>query len=146
VFPLRLRVLEAAVTLTAVQLLVRIVPFSLLSRLLERVAARCLRKCLRRGRSSDRPATAPDPRVPSISRAIAAAACRLPWPSTCLTQAIAGRLMLAWRGVPAALVIGVRKDAGVFAAHAWLLCADGIVCGGTEAPEYHPIAAFTTRG
>ena len=41
-------------------------------------------------------------------------------PMTCLPRALALRKMLAQRGIPSALRIGVRKEAATIAAHAWV--------------------------
>ncbi len=42
------------------------------------------------------------------------------WPMACLPQALALRWLLAREGVPAAVMIGVRKDGGALEAHAWV--------------------------
>lgn len=53
--------------------------------------------------------------------------------ASCLTQALSGQLILARRGKPSQVRIGVaRDDQGRFIAHAWLLSEDTIVLGGTE--------------
>ena len=78
----------------------------------------------------------------AVRRAIASAACRLPWHSSCLARALAGRMMLRRRGVPCHLVFGVTKKAGTVHAHAWLMANSGVVCGGSEASAYQPIALF----
>jgi hypothetical protein len=83
-----------------------------------------------------------DARAVGVRRAIVAAARRLPWHSTCLMLALAGRTLLRRRGVASTLVIGVARNDGVFAAHAWLLAEDGVVCGGREAAGYTRIGRF----
>lgn len=123
---------EAAVALTLARLALRSLPFRWLAP------------------SADWSAPAPpaagsaDPRAARVGRAIGRAADRLPWHSTCLVRALAGRMMLARRGVPSVLCLGVAKDVEAFRAHAWLLASGGVVCGGREAPGYTPIAAFPT--
>jgi hypothetical protein len=49
------------------------------------------------------------------------AACRYsPIPSTCLERSLALWWLLGRKGIATQLRIGVRKDAGKFAAHAWV--------------------------
>lgn len=51
--------------------------------------------------------------------------CRtLPWSITCLRQAVALRDSLAAEGVEAILKIGMCRNQGGFAAHAWLDCCN----------------------
>jgi hypothetical protein len=53
--------------------------------------------------------------------------------TTCLSLALAGRMMLNRYGYPAHIHIGVAKDhAGAFGAHAWLESEGTIVIGGQE--------------
>ena len=53
--------------------------------------------------------------------------------TTCLSLALAGRMMLNRGGYPARIHIGVAKDhAGSFGAHAWLESEGTIVMGGQE--------------
>lgn len=68
---------------------------------------------------------------------------RLPWQSSCLVRAIAGRMLLRRRGLPAVLELGVRTGGpSDLMAHAWLRCGDTDVIGVDNAAEYTPIAAF----
>ncbi len=63
--------------------------------------------------------------VQAVSRRIPAA--------TCLTQAIAARLLLLGSGHDTELCIGVARDAtGSFRAHAWLEREGRIIIGGDE--------------
>jgi hypothetical protein len=53
--------------------------------------------------------------------------------ATCLTQALAGQILLAQHGEPALLQIGVAKnEAGKLEAHAWVESRDRIVIGDLE--------------
>ena len=53
--------------------------------------------------------------------------------TTCLSLALAGRMMLNSYGYPAHIHIGVAKDhTGSFGAHAWLESEGTIVIGGQE--------------
>jgi hypothetical protein len=54
--------------------------------------------------------------------------------STCLSEAIAARFLLARAGFQSELRIGVKKTEGRFEAHAWLECPDNIVIG-NPSPE-----------
>ena len=69
----------------------------------------------RRGRVSP-------PAAPEVERlaALAAVACRAVYPAACLPRALALQRLLAGRGAPAALKIGVRRDGEELAAHAWV--------------------------
>ena len=60
-------------------------------------------------------------------------AARLVPRASCLTQALAGQLILARRGKSSQVRIGVARDEkGRFVAHAWLVSEDRIVLGGGE--------------
>lgn len=60
-------------------------------------------------------------------------ACRYVSGTTCLSLALAGRMMLNKYGYPAHIHIGVAKDhTGSFGAHAWLESEGTIVIGGQE--------------
>ncbi|MDT0631225.1 lasso peptide biosynthesis B2 protein [Rubrivirga sp. S365] len=50
----------------------------------------------------------------------------------CLTQAIAGRWLLARKGYPSTLRLGVRRDEDGIGAHAWLEVDGRIVLGGGD--------------
>ncbi len=74
-------------------------------------------------------------------RRLARVAARLPWRSTCLVRAVAGKLLLARRAIAGGVVrIGVRKREGNLEAHAWLLLGDMVLLGGEEAEGYRPLA------
>ena len=83
-----------------------------------------------------------DPVSLGVRGALRAAARRLPWRTTCLARAMAGRMMLAWRGTPSTLVLGVASDGKRVSAHAWLMTGDGYVCGGRDARRFRPLAAM----
>lgn len=127
------RAAEAAVAILITQVLLRLVAFRLVVRLFG-VVSRPLGP-VEIGRTPQR-------RAATVARALAAASSRLPFETTCLTRALAGRLMLGRRRIPSTVVLGVRRDEAQLQAHAWLAVADGVVCGGEEAPHYHPLAAL----
>lgn len=53
--------------------------------------------------------------------------------ATCLTQALAAQYLLARSGHRSTIRIGARRDPeGRLEAHAWLLCDDVIVLGGSD--------------
>ncbi len=72
-----------------------------------------------------------------ISRRISAHA-------TCLVQAEAARSMLARRGLPSTLYIGVStpKEGQDFNGHAWLRCHHIVVTGAKQSSHYRPICWF----
>lgn len=129
----RLRVLEAACMLGSARVLLRVLPFRVIMRLAGGV------------RADQTPAAAHystrNAIAAGVGRALRRAESRLPWKSTCLVQALAGRFMLMRRGVASTLVLGVARQNGSIQAHAWLVC-DGAVCGGAESGRFQPIASF----
>lgn len=59
--------------------------------------------------------------------------------ATCLTQALAGRVLLALHGYPSELRVGVARDpGGTVRAHAWVECEGRIVIGGPSAATFWP--------
>jgi hypothetical protein len=63
--------------------------------------------------------------------------------STCLTQALAVQVLLARRGHPALLRIGVvRGDKGRLEAHAWVESESEVVIGEYELERYTPLVAL----
>jgi len=131
----RLLVIEAMVILTAARLALLVLPFAWIARAAGTVD---------RAQAQDRPRGATtDPVSMGVRGALRAGVRRLPWHTTCLVRAMAGRMMLAWRGRPSTLVIGVAAAEGqTLSAHAWLVTADGCVCGGREAERFRPLAAI----
>lgn len=75
----------------------------------------------------------------AIARAVASAANHHLWPMRCLPRSIALRRMLAGHGVAARVRIGVRREAGVLAAHAWVEVA-GRAIGEPEPVEERFVA------
>jgi hypothetical protein len=71
------------------------------------------------------------------------AARRLPWHSTCLMRALAGRVMLRRRGCPATVYLGVARGAGGEQGfHAWVEAGAVSVSGGGEAPGHTVVSVF----
>lgn len=127
----RALVLEAALALTAARAALALVP-----------PRRLLRNATGAATAPALPPPAPWmlTRGRAVAGAIDGAARRLPWTSTCLVRALAGRFMLRRRGIACALHLGVAKAAGRLEAHAWLTVGDLILTGGAEAPGFTPLA------
>lgn len=121
--------LEAAVLLTGVRVAIVAFPFTALRRVLDRLA----RRFPRRGSL--------DPR--RLSWALEVAGRNVPGTRHCLTQAVAGQVMLARSGIPAHLRIGLaRGEQGELHGHAWLESGGVVVVGGAEASEYKQVESF----
>jgi hypothetical protein len=67
-----------------------------------------------------------------------------PHAATCLVRALAGQRMLTRRGIPSALVLGLRTTSagGELGAHGWLRVGETVVIGAHERAGHHPIAHF----
>lgn len=130
----RLRVIEAIAVLTAARLALLVLPFGWIVGAAGRIDG---------GHAHDRPRRATtDPVSLEVRGALRAGVRRLPWRTTCLARAMAGRMMLSSRGTRSTLVLGVAANGETVAAHAWLTTADGWVCGGREARRFRPLAAI----
>jgi hypothetical protein len=79
----------------------------------------------------------------SVRRALLRLTPRLPWHTTCLVRAIAGRMMLGRRRLPSILYLGAQNSSTTeIAAHAWLRCGEVDVIGTVGAERFTPITAF----
>jgi hypothetical protein len=132
------RLLEAAACVVLARVLLATCAFSRLTPLVGEIGAAL----------DGEPAPSAVRRSPAsrVGQTIASAAARLPGNSSCLAQAIAGRLMLRRRRVSSQIVLGVNMVDGSLQAHAWLVAQGGIVCGGQTADRYVPLAAFGPQG
>jgi hypothetical protein len=86
--------------------------------------------------------------VEKIGWSLRAVSARTPWESACLTQALAGMVMLQRRGIQAFLLLGVsRADSGPdsMAAHAWLKCGEAIVTGAGGHERFIVISTFAGK-
>ncbi len=82
-------------------------------------------------------------RVRRIGQLLRASADAVPWECKCLTQSVAGRLMLVRRRIPSTLYLGVRSGAdGAFEAHAWLRCGSYFVTGGDGHESFTVLTHF----
>ncbi len=134
----RRRTVEAMAWLVAAYALVRLLPFALF---------KVVAGPVEHGSTDDQITDGPtEPVALAVARAVGSGTRRLPMHSTCLMQALAARMMLRRRRVPSVLVVGVRSRDGRPGAHAWLIAGGGAVCGGQEAADFRPIAAFHGTG
>ena len=127
------RVAEAMVALAISKALIRLLPFERLRLVTGPVAPPTLDAV---------PGPARERRAAAVSAAIRRGSQRLPWYSSCLARALAGRMMLSWRRVPSTLVLGVASHDDGLRGHAWLVAGGGFVCGGKDAAAFRPIASF----
>lgn len=83
----------------------------------------------------------------SVSQAVKRASYWLPGDHNCLSQAIAGHVMLTRSGNTARIVIGMKQSEGSpnWETHAWLLGAKGIVLGGEIAGQFTPTTVYDGR-
>lgn len=123
---------EAVVSLGTARALILVVPFRRIAPWLER-----------KPRGSGRPAV-PDPVLTGrVRRAVTIAANHVPWNAVCLPQAMAAKFMLARRGCPSTLHLGVaRAGSDAFVAHAWLEAGNAIVVGEKGVDAMTPVARF----
>jgi hypothetical protein len=125
---------QAMLALTLSRAAVELVPFALIRRALRLVEGNG-----GDGESPHRGAAT------EIEAAVAAAARRLPWASSCLTRAVAAVWLLRRARLPAALTLGVGLEGGSAGAHAWVEAGGVVVTGREEQARHTPIAVFTTR-
>ncbi len=122
---------EAVVMLGVARAAVGVVPFRILARLFGK-------QHIETGAGE-----AVSPRVRRIGQLLRATAGVVPWECKCLTQSVAGRLMLARRRIPSTMYFGVRTDEdGAFEAHAWLRCGSYMVTGGDEHESFTVLTHF----
>lgn len=83
--------------------------------------------------------------IEAVTQAVARASRFVPR-ATCLTQALATRILLARRGMASVVRYGAARGAdGKFLAHAWVESAGRVVIGGVTSPNrYAPFPAFDT--
>jgi Transglutaminase-like superfamily len=125
---------EAALLMGVIWLSLGWVPFTRLRRMVVGAPAR-----------KPTPASS-DPRLPGqVVWAVTALGQRAPRRATCLVKALAAQAMLARRGYPSRLRIGVtRGGRGELEAHAWVEHEGRILVGGAvpEIARFVPVAAF----
>ncbi len=65
--------------------------------------------------------------------------------ASCMPRAFALARILASRGIPHELLVGVRRSDSGIAAHAWVRCESGVLVGGTGADQYYPLLTLPVR-
>lgn len=71
--------------------------------------------------------------VAEVRRIVRAVSRRMPWSCNCIVRALAMKKMLARRGIPSTLYMGVALDSNAqMEAHAWLRCGNIYISGKTE--------------
>lgn len=125
--------IETALLLEAIKLSMRLLQFRTLRRLLVRVT----------DAASAKPQYIDHLPVERVAWAVEATSRHTPGAKTCLTQALATQVLLARRGHPALLRIGVAKgEQKQFQAHAWVESEGKVVIGGSEPGRYTPLAGL----
>jgi hypothetical protein len=129
-----LRTMEAAVVLTIVGSVRRLVPMRVWSGVVgHRVAAVPTIEDRKR----------PTPPERSVAQAVRSAARWLPFEISCLDQAVGGSLMLRRRDVSASVVIGINRLDPTDTSHAWLVGASGaVLIGANRIDEFAPVTEF----
>jgi len=128
--PAKLLFLRAALLLPFLTLLLRWRGF--------RYTQRLLQKSLTSAKEGPSGALS-DVHVAQASRMVLAAARNFPIPSTCLERSLTLWWLLARQGITTQLQIGVRKEGGEFAAHAWVEYR-GVAIGDPESTHLHYMA------
>lgn len=124
---------KALLLIGAARLGLWVLPFPVLRRLMARLTRR-----------NAAPSRADPAELGRISWAVTAVSRCVP-EATCLTQALATKLLLCWRGQQASLRIGVaRSEAGQFIAHAWVESNGKVVIGGpaSHVQQYALLPAY----
>ncbi len=135
----RLRVVEAIVLLTVSAMTVRVLPF--------RIYASILGQPLQPDHPRDPALNTSDVALAlAVKTALAAAARRLAWTSTCLMRTLAARLMLARRGIGSIAWIGVSGPLTHDDPHAWLSVGEHDLTGGAKTAAQIPLAVFIAEG
>jgi hypothetical protein len=128
----RRMLLEAALLLGGIKLGLRLLPFHILRRFLDSLAKVPIE--LRKANQSS---------VERVVWAVEMADRYMPRARTCLTRALATRLLLVRQGHPALIRIGVVREEGEeFLAHAWVESKGEVVIGGHELERYTPLIAL----
>lgn len=128
----RCLLIRVALLLWATRLGLWLLPFQTLRRLLAKFAPGPTRVPGADGLSRE-----------SVVWAVETAARHMPLANTCLTQALVAQVLLARRGYPALLRIGVVKgENDDLQAHAWVESGGEVVIGGYELERYARLATL----
>ncbi len=128
---------KATLLLETIKLSMRLLPLQTFLRLSSRVTS----MSTRRSRCADRAS------IDRVAWAVEVASRHTFGTKTCLNQALAAQMLLARRGYPALLHIGVAKGKeGRFQAHAWVESEGKVVIGGSGVECFTPLAVLEGKG
>ncbi len=124
----------AALLLTAIKLGLTLLPYRRLRRLVDRLARSTPRRRLEPSASPER-----------IARAVTRASRSVPG-ATCLTQALAAKVLLDHRGHSTRVRVGIARAEGALpVAHAWVESDGRVVLGGSDLTRYTPLSLEKER-
>ena len=127
--------LQAVASLVVARLALRTAPFRVLIRMLG----------MHEGSDAAAGLGVGDAQAELIGWAVRAAASRLPWQSTCLTQAVAAAALLRRYRLPGKLSLGVGRGQPVgdgLLAHAWLESGELVLTGEHERELFAELTSF----
>jgi Transglutaminase-like superfamily len=128
---------KASLLLEVIKVGMRLLPFRILRRLLARAAGVPTRRRQHGDYAS----------VERVVWAVEAASRHTPGVKSCLNQALTAQVLLARRGHPALLRIGVaRGQGGRFQAHAWVESGGETVVGRVGHERFTPLAVLEGEG
>jgi hypothetical protein len=64
------------------------------------------------------------------------------WRTKCFEQALCAKLMLKLRKKQSTIYFGVKNNHNEFSAHAWLVCNNEIITGGSQTEQFKVLTAF----
>lgn len=79
-----------------------------------------------------------------VGLAVAKLGTLTPFPATCMVRALAAKNILARKGVPCTLYLGVHKLGKGFGAHAWLRVGSVVVTGGPGSEDNAVVGVYTS--
>lgn len=140
----KLLVLRSALTLLAVKAGLMTLGFSAVRRITSKSPRPGASPGIGRAKASAH-SQALEPTPEAIAWAVEAAGIRIPGGRNCLTRALATEYLLHRYGYACELKIGVRREEGKFAAHAWLESDQRVIIGEFEIDSYVPLAVAQPR-
>ena len=126
----RVLLVEAVVALGLARLLILTIPFRWI---VPRLEARPRHRAQMAHRAAS---------IRQIEQVLGVVSRRTPWRSNCLAQGLAGKAMLARRGIASELSLGVAREDNRLAAHAWLQCDGRVITGAEGRERYTVISTF----
>lgn len=128
----RLLLAQTLLLLGSIRIGLRLLPFTCLVRTLDRLTPRNEQRGQRRMTSAD------------VVWAVDVISRHFPWCGTCLTRALAARILLARRGYQTELHIGVARQGDELKAHAWLESSGDVTLGSLEASSSEFVPLYPT--